>query len=328
MSLAQTIYQESKAQLRARILGGHPVDPAAIEGWAYRGTSLGLPRFVEKLTWKTFQKTFWRQPGTGRLLGWNVRLEQDGLDAPSRPKMKRGEPVTTWHYEVIPPAGVPMPRGFDRGLIIDYSLAQNPLFDTTHFTKDPLVAVEPGNPDLLLGVSYLAFGRFCLETPTYFLLEREHRLEHIPAQLRGPAGLPGGGESGAKALTGVERRWAELIFDAVLGAGGDAPLPSLRDVDVRGFWHRLAEATPPYFGPGLRATVHALTFLPLTMPGFRRPLFALSREARLACVARMGADPRIVVRQMLGTAKVLACFAVFEDDAVRARLGGGALVTP
>ena len=53
-----------------------------------RGTSLGLPALVEKLTWKTFQKTFYRDPRTGRLLGWNVRLEQDGLDAPSRPRLK------------------------------------------------------------------------------------------------------------------------------------------------------------------------------------------------------------------------------------------------
>ena len=64
------------------MLAGHPVDPAQLEGWVYRGTSLGLPSLVERLTWKTFQKAFWRDPATGRLLGWNVRLEQDGLDAP------------------------------------------------------------------------------------------------------------------------------------------------------------------------------------------------------------------------------------------------------
>ena len=184
MSLVQVIREESRAQLRARIVAGHPVDPAAIEGWAYRGTALGLPRFVERLTWKTFQKTFWRDPASGRLLGWNVRLEQDGLDAPSRPKTKRGEPVTTWHYEVVAPAGVPAPRGFDRGLIIDYGRGRNPWFDTIRATKDPLVAVEAGNADLLLGVSYLALGGLCIETPTYFVLEREHRVEHVPPSLR------------------------------------------------------------------------------------------------------------------------------------------------
>lgn len=302
MSLVQTIRQETRAQLRARILGGYPVDPAALEGWAYRGTSLGLPRFVEKLTWKTFQKTFWREPSSGRLLGWNVRLEQDGPDAPSRPKRRHGAPVTTWHYEVVPPAGVPLPRGFDRGLVIDYGRGENAALDTIRVTKDPLVAVEPGNADLLLGVSYLALGKVCLETPTYFLLEREHRLEHVPASVLGQG-----------ALLGFERRWAEVLFEAVLGN----PLG-----DTGAFWHRLAESTPPYFGPGLRATVHALTFLPLTMAGFRKPLFALSPEARLACVERLDADPRATVRQLLATAKILACFAFFEDEGVRARLGG------
>lgn len=196
MSLVQTLRQESKAQLRARILAGHPVDPAALEGWAYRGTSLGLPRFVEKLTWKTFQKTFWREPTTGRLLGWNVRLEQDGVDAPSRPKVKGGRPVTTWHYEVVGPRGVAMPRGFDRGLLIDYGRAKNAALDTIRVTKDPLVAVEPGNTDLLLGVSYLALGPVCVETPTYFLLEREHRITHVPGAAR------------AEPLFAFERRWA------------------------------------------------------------------------------------------------------------------------
>ena len=304
MSLLHTLRSESRAQLRARVLGGHPVDPTALEGWAYRGTSLGLPRLVEKLTWKTFQKTFWREPTSGRLLGWNVRLEQDGLDAPSRPKRRAGAPVTTWHYEVIEPAGVPMPAGFDRGLVIDYARGRNPRLDTIRVTKDPLVAVEPGNADLLLGVSYLALGPRCLETPTYFMLEREHRLEHVPDSV-----------FGRRALLGFERRWAELLFDAVLGTGDR--LPSFSSLDTSTFWRHLAQTTPPYFGPGLRATVHALTFLPVTMPGFRKPLFALTREARLDCLARMDADARIPVRQLLSTAKILACLALFEDEGVR-----------
>ena len=159
MSLAETIRNESRAQLRERILHGHPVEPSALEGWAYRGTSLGLPHFIERLTWKTFQKTFWREPSSGRLFGWNVRLEQDGLEAASRPKRKDGAPVTTGHYEVVRSQGVRAPAGFDRGLIIDYGAL-----------RDPLVAVEPGNSDVLLGVSYLALGPLCVETPTYFLL--------------------------------------------------------------------------------------------------------------------------------------------------------------
>lgn len=317
MSLVEDIRHEKPKALRQRIIEGHPVDPAALEGWAFKGTSLGLPRLVEKLTWKTFQKTFYRQPSTGRLVGWNVRLEQDGVDAPSRPKRRHGVPVTTWHYEVVPTEGVRMPRGFDRGLIIDYGREPQPPLDTIRFAKDPLVAVEPGNPDLLLGVTYMTVGPLCVETPTYFLLEREHRIDFVPPAVKGELT-----RAPRPALFGFERRWAELLFDALLGADG-VKVPRMEDLDRTSFWRALGEATPPYFGPGLRASVHALTFLPLTLAGFRRPLFALPEDARRACLERLHEDPRFAVRQMLATMKVMACFALYEDDGMRRRLGAG-----
>lgn len=181
LALARSLRTASRAELRRHIVEGHPIDPAAIEGYAYRGTSLGLPTLVVMATWRTFQKTFWRHPD-GRLLGWNVRLEQDGIDAPSRPKRRHGVPVIEWPYGVIPPDGVPMPAGFDRGLVIDYSLAPNP--PQQRLVKDPLVALSPGDHDALLGVSYVVMGGRCLETPTYFTLERDHRIDWVPPIVR------------------------------------------------------------------------------------------------------------------------------------------------
>jgi hypothetical protein len=181
MSIAESLRQADHATLRKHIVEGHPVDQKAIEGFAYRGTSLGLPTVVEKLTWKIFQKTFHRDDRTGRLVGWNVRLHQDGFDAPSRPILKNGKPVCVWHYEVIEPRGVPMPKGFDRGLIIDYGRApENPAWETVNFCKDPLVALSPGNYDELLGVSYAVLGGRCIETPTYFTLVRDHPIDYVP----------------------------------------------------------------------------------------------------------------------------------------------------
>lgn len=177
---AQALRNARNSELRERIVHGHPVNPDALAGFAYRGTSLGLPRAIEKLSWKTFQKTFYREPNSGRLLGWNVRLHQDGVDAPSRPMRKNGRPLCVWHYEVIAPVGVPAPRGFDRGLIIDYGRANNPRFDTVRWVKDPLVALTAGNYDALLGVSYVVVGGVCIETPTYFTLEREHAIQYVP----------------------------------------------------------------------------------------------------------------------------------------------------
>lgn len=183
MPTARELRTASTRELRDAIVRGHPLDPSALAGWVYRGTSLGLPSLIERITWKTFQKTFHRSPTSGRILGWNVRLEQDGIDAPSRPRMRHGQPVTEGNYEVISPAGVPMPRGFDRGLVIDYGRAPNPP-GVFGLVKDPLVALSPGSVDELLGVSYLVIAGRCIETPTYFTLVREAPVGEVPAALR------------------------------------------------------------------------------------------------------------------------------------------------
>jgi hypothetical protein len=62
--------------LAAALAAGHPIDERALDDTRYRGISLGLPRAVETLTWKTFAKTFHRDPESGKLRGWNLRLEQ------------------------------------------------------------------------------------------------------------------------------------------------------------------------------------------------------------------------------------------------------------
>ncbi len=85
MALARALRAASRAELRQRIVRGHRIEASALEGYAYRGTSLGLPRALELVAWKIFQKTFFRCPRTGRLLGWNVRLEQRGVSAGDRP---------------------------------------------------------------------------------------------------------------------------------------------------------------------------------------------------------------------------------------------------
>ena len=50
-----------------------------------RGISLGLPAWVERLSWKKFAKAFHRDPRTQRLRGWNVRIEQGALQR-ARPR--------------------------------------------------------------------------------------------------------------------------------------------------------------------------------------------------------------------------------------------------
>lgn len=153
----------------ADLLGrGHPIDPHALDDTAYRGISLGLPRWAERLSWKTFQKTFHRDASTGQLRGWNVRVEQRGLDAASVPKLRRGAPFTFGHYEVVElPESAP--RGLRRGLLIDYS----PERGLVSRVRDPIVALHEGSVELLLGWSYVDLGWLRIPTPSYFVLERE-----------------------------------------------------------------------------------------------------------------------------------------------------------
>lgn len=118
-------------------------------------------------------------------------------------------------------------------------------------------------------------------------------------------------------MTALERRWAEALFDAILGVDGRGALPAFEHVDRTVFWSALHRAPAPSFRWGLRAFVWALTLLPVASARWRRPFFALPREARLAAVASWERSRSYTVRQMLGALKILACFAYFDDDRVR-----------
>lgn len=310
MTCARDLHTAPNHVLREHILRGFPVDPRALEGWAYRGTSLGLPDLIVRLTWRTFQKTFHRDVLTDRLLGWNVRLEQDGINAPSRPKTRGGRPITEWNYEVVAHEGVPMPRGFDRGLVVDYSRAPNPP-GVVQLVKDPLVALNKGDADHLLGVSYLVAFGVCIETPTYFTLEREHRINYVPDTIVAPRVDP-------LRLTSVERRWTEALFDGILGTDGSSGLPPFSAVDKAAFWRTFEQAPGPLVRAGLRPMVHLLTFLPIAL-GFKRPFFRLTQDERAQFLSAAIVDRRYAVRQAMATLKTLACFAYFEDPSVRSR---------
>ena len=167
------------AELRAmgpRALGrlleaGHDIEPTALDDTAYRGVSLGIPHWVERLAWTTFMKTFRRDPETGHLRGWNVRLEQTGLDGPVVPRLRRdGRPKTFGHFRVVP-------RPERTGLLIHYGLANPGPLAAMGRLRDPIVALAPSCADRLLGYSYLDLG-FSLPTPSYFLLERLGPLDH------------------------------------------------------------------------------------------------------------------------------------------------------
>lgn len=163
MTTTSDLLAASRADLERAMARGHAFDPAALDGVVYRGISLGLPAWVERLTWKKFAKAF-RRDADGRLRGWNHRIVQDGLDRPWRPMLKRGRPVTFGRFEVITDA-----RG---GVVLDYRGAELAL----RTLRDPLVALSAGATELLLGRSLLDVGVTTLGTPSYFVLERDEAL--------------------------------------------------------------------------------------------------------------------------------------------------------
>ena len=151
-----------RSELRSVARSASPIDPRILDDSEWRGTSLGLPRLVERLTWKKFMKVFRRDPETRVLRGWNVRIEQNGLEAPWIPQQRRGAPVIFGHFVVV---DAPAPEG---GVILDYGAA-NASFHPMSRIRDPHLSV---GDDLLLGWSDVAIGTRRFATPTFFCLER------------------------------------------------------------------------------------------------------------------------------------------------------------
>jgi hypothetical protein len=160
-----------RAQLAAALAQGHTIASDALANRVYRGVSLGLPDFVDRLAWKTFAKVFLRDRARKVLRGWNLRLEQTGLDGPLVPRQRRGVDFHFGHFRVEPAAGYALPRPLPQALVLDYGLGGNPRLDPSNRIRDPIVAVNEGSAELLLGWTYLDLGAFRVGTPSYFTLE-------------------------------------------------------------------------------------------------------------------------------------------------------------
>jgi hypothetical protein len=174
---AADLFPMKGRELRAILEQGHPIDPTRLDDTEYNGVALDMPGFMEKVLWKTFKKVFYRDPDTGVLRGWNVAVEQNGVEGPFVDRLKKGKRITYWFYEVHGPDNYHPPKNQDRGLIIDYGPQSSP-FTITHFVRDPLVAVNEGDDRLLLGYSYAALGSIPVPVPSWFLLMRGDRLTY------------------------------------------------------------------------------------------------------------------------------------------------------
>lgn len=172
----RTLDRKTLAQMLAE---GHPIVPSALHNTVYKGISLGLPSVIEAVSWVVFAKTFEFDDHSQKLRGWNVRCEQTPLDQPVRYQHNRaGAPKTFGPYFVRAiEDSDPRPRPYQRGLMIDYSL-DGAAGGVLGRTRDPIVAVQRGAFDVLLGWSFLTVGRGGISTPSYFALLRDRSLDH------------------------------------------------------------------------------------------------------------------------------------------------------
>lgn len=168
---ASDVWGMSATERLACLRGGRAVAPERLAGADYRGVSLGLPRLAERLTWKTFRKSF-RRDADGAVSGLNVRLEQTGVESAPVPRRdRRGEVVSFGPFAVVPlPAGG-TPFGCEAGVVFDYG-ARHPAWHPLGLTRDVVVALDPDHT-LLLGALYVEVGGLGLRTPSFFTLERE-----------------------------------------------------------------------------------------------------------------------------------------------------------
>ena len=134
---ARDLLHLNRRQLIGFMKDGHPIEPSELENFEYRGVSLGLPELVERLTWKKFKKVFHRDRATGLLRGWNVRLDQNGLDGPWVPLTRNEVPVTFGHFRVVSGAGYRMPEPCAQGLVLDYGLGGNRRREGLSLVRDP-----------------------------------------------------------------------------------------------------------------------------------------------------------------------------------------------
>ena len=110
-----------------------------------------------------------------------------------------------------------------------------------------------------------------------------------------------------------EHSLREALVEAVIGS--PASLPSPLEQDRTAFWADFDRNAPIHLRVGFRAAALALgVALPLRL-GYRRPFHKLAPDQRQAVLAH--AADSLVLAPVMEVAKVVSCFAYFDDDEVQ-----------
>ena len=170
----------SQAERWAVMMRAHPIPSGSLDDTRYLGVDLSLPELANRLLWKTFEKTFHRDTRTGELRGWNVRVEQRGCEEPTRAlRDRQGRAKTFGHYRLRSARGVRFPFGWEGADTLDYRRAGNAPLDPARLGYCPLVAVNEGDAELLLGWEVFKVGRLWLPLPDFWALRRQGPLTEL-----------------------------------------------------------------------------------------------------------------------------------------------------
>lgn len=156
--------------LEVLLRNGQPPSVEALVGFEFRGANIGaVPR---RLGLQKFIKGFFDGPDS--VEGYNIPVDQDGLDAPWTPKPHHEQPHRFGFYLVSPVRA--HRRGLDsrypNAMLLDYGASlRNPRTRIERVLRDYLVVPDPNRSDVLLGKAYFAAGVARLPVG-FFVIER------------------------------------------------------------------------------------------------------------------------------------------------------------
>ncbi len=164
----------SEKQLAEIMKHGATPALAHVAGYEFNGYNFNWMTTVTQT--RKFKKGFYGRPADGFLWGYNVPVEQNAITEPWIARSDDLGPIKYYPFKTFG-AGMDGNSKHANGLVIDYKKSdQYPFWNPVQQTIDYLVFAEPGNTDLLLGISYLRtfLGNIKMG---YFALER-----HNPSQ--------------------------------------------------------------------------------------------------------------------------------------------------
>lgn len=144
---------------------------ADLVGYEFRG--FNVPWAARLIGAKKFKKGFFGEPDGDYCWGYNVIVEQNGMDEPWNAEPNEEKPRRHHFFKVFPGSAAMANKPlYPNSMVIDYRYWEEYfVLYPPRYTVDYLVYPDPDNRDLILAKSYLEFpfGHFQM---SHFILER------------------------------------------------------------------------------------------------------------------------------------------------------------